>query len=268
MKITTWQRFAREVRSRGNLLRELHRFPNAVLVSGCQRSGGTMLAHAITRHPEIVDIDWFRDAELHAALILAGVEDVPDATGPQRGAAQPDRWCFQTTYLNECYPEYIAQPQPFKLIWLVRNPYSVVYSMVANWKRFALNELFDACGAEHLTGVHRERYERWGRFGVRLVTRACAAYVGKVEQMVELKARLPEGSMAIVEYEELVQDRETVLAGLCLFADLGPDSAIAATINTHSLDKASRLSRDERRLTAELCGAAYDRARALARSRG
>ena len=255
MKITKWPQFAREVRSRGPLLNTLHEFDDPILVSGCQRSGGTMLAFALSRHRDIVDFKWFRDAELHAGLILAGVErDIPKG-----------RWVFQTTYLNECYPEYLAQDKPFKLVWLVRNPYSVVYSMIGNWSRFALNEMFDACGAEHLTGVYRERYERWGRIGVRNITRACASYVAKVEQMIHLRAHLPEESMYIVEYEQLVQDRERELAGICEFAGLDWDPDIAESINTNSLDKASRLSRTERHQTAELCGAAYDRARALAR---
>ena len=255
MKITNWKQFARQVRSRGTLLSNLSDFEDPILISGCQRSGGTMLAHALSRHTEMVEFDWFRDAELHAGLILSGVErDVPAG-----------RWVFQTTYLNECYPEYFEQEKAFKLVWLGRNPYSVVYSMVSNWSRFALNELFDACGSGQLTGVYRDRYERWGRMGVRMVTRACAAYVAKVEQMAELRARLSEDAMHIIEYERLVQNKESELARICEFVGLGHDPDIAGSINTNSLHKASRLSRAERHQTAELCGAAFDQARALAR---
>jgi hypothetical protein len=46
---------------------------------------------------------------------------------------------------------------------VVRNPFSVIYSLVNHWKRFAFNELFQAVGAQSLSAAERQRYERFGQ---------------------------------------------------------------------------------------------------------
>ncbi len=132
------------------LLHRIDEFPDSVLVTGCQRSGTTALARAINASPAMVDYRFGRDDELDAAQILAGrVDHVP------RG-----RYCFQTTYLNQCYGEYLEHRSPQRIVWVLRNPYSVVYSMVYNWGRFAFNELFAACGSPLLEGWTADLY-RW-----------------------------------------------------------------------------------------------------------
>ena len=252
MKIRTWPKFARKIRPRGNLLTQLDEFPDSILVSGCQRSGGTMLAKCISGHSQMTDFAWSRDAELDGALLLSGYAKLPPK----------GRYCFQTTYLNEQYCEYDKISEPFKLIWLVRNPISVVYSMVHNWRRFALNELFQSCGDELLNGVDRTRYNRWGVLGVKPVSRACLAYNGKVNQLRELSAKLPESSMMVLEYETLVADKHAALAAICSFTQLDLEDGFGATINTASLNKAERISPDERELVTHLCSDAYMQARA------
>ena len=135
----SWKRFHNEVRTNGcNLLDNLIEYPDSVLVSGCQRSGTTILARVITQSEGMVN-DWRRsDDELDAALILSGKEKRKNV----------GRYCFQTTYLNECYGEYFNKNYKFKLIWVLRNPLSVIYSMRYNWGSLSFNELYDACGSE------------------------------------------------------------------------------------------------------------------------
>src|SRR5690606_33157799 len=70
-----WPRFHREVRvERGRLLCCLDRFPGAVLISGCQRSGTTMLSRIVRESAGMANYRRRDDDELDAALILAGVE--------------------------------------------------------------------------------------------------------------------------------------------------------------------------------------------------
>ena len=180
--IKTWQKFAKHVRSNGcNLLSRLDEFPNSVLVSGCQRSGGTMLAGIITHSEGMTDFAWSKDDELDGALILSGYADcVPEG-----------RYCFQTTYLNECVTEYYRHTPDFKLIWLLRNPYSVVYSLLHNWKRFALNELFLGCGINLLPEDARRRYERYGLIAINRLTRACLSYNAKISQVSQQLGQIP-----------------------------------------------------------------------------
>lgn len=131
----TWQRFHHGPRQEpGPLTKTLASYPDAVLVAGCQRSGTTMLTRVIARSRAFRGLALTHDDELDAAITLAGYLELP----------RDKRYCFQTTYLNERYPEYRAMGAGQKLIWVLRNPASVVYSMVYNWKRFALNELYEA----------------------------------------------------------------------------------------------------------------------------
>ena len=68
-----------------------------------------MLAKAFTEHPDIADFSWSKDAELDAALLLAGTQQPP-----QTDTATP-RYCFQTTYLNERAVEYQQHSGAFHL---------------------------------------------------------------------------------------------------------------------------------------------------------
>ncbi len=251
--IRNWPQFARRVRPGGTpLLAALPNYERSIFVAGCQRSGGTMLANAFTEHTATTDFTWSKDAELDAAQILAGVRSPANASTPH------PRYCFQTTYLNERYTEYFDHVGRFHLIWLVRNPYSVVYSMLYNWKRFALNEVYNSCGAALATDTLSKRQQRFGIWGVKPVYRACYAYLGKINQGIELVERLPADVIATVGYDDLVTHRETMLSQLFRFTDL-PDTAVAGDkISTKSLTKANALNSSERAIVKDLCEDAYE----------
>ena len=172
------------------LLAKLDEYAAPILVAGCQRSGTTALARLLKRADGVVDHAFGHDDELDGALLLAG-----HATRELEG-----RHCFQTTYLNDRYPEYFAH-RDFRLMWMLREPRSVVYSMLHNWKRGALNRLFDACGAEVL--AQAEEAPTFGStwLGPSRLAKACASYVAKTAQTFALAERLGE-RMAIVDYDE------------------------------------------------------------------
>ena len=102
--IKTWQQFSRDVRNKGcRLFDHLGDYPEPVLVTGCQRSGTTLLSQ-ILRHSEgFVNFQTRKDDELDAALILCGREKFYG----------DGRYCFQTTYVNECYHEYFKYKANF-----------------------------------------------------------------------------------------------------------------------------------------------------------
>ena len=239
MKIRNWRQFARYVRSKGcNLLAELDNFPNAVLVTGCQRSGTTMVARVIFQSEGMVNYWSGKDDELDAALILSGNlgRDLPEG-----------RYCFQTTYLNECYREYYEHQGIFRMIWVLRNPYSVINSMLYNWSGFALNELFDACGAQFLSDVERVRYERFGRIMINPAKRASLAYHGKLMQLFELYEKVGE-NLYIVDYDDLVQNKTAILREIYSFIDHPFKEAYAEPISVRSLSKANKLPDRVRRI--------------------
>ena len=252
--INSWKDFAKSVRSKGcSLLKRLDSFPDSILVTGCQRSGATILSRILTQSDGMVDFSSGEDDELDAALILSGfVEHTP------RG-----RYCFQTTYLNECYMEYFHHRNGAKIIWVLRNPYSVVYSMLHNWRSFALNELFLNCGSEFLTEKEKKRMKIFGKYGVNKLRKACCAYVGKTRQVFALKAGLSADAIMFVEYDDLVKNRETRLPAIYDFIGLTYHPEYAERLHRRSLKKAMALSARERAEIARFCDQVFGKAMTL-----
>lgn len=251
--VKNWRSFARYVRgNQERLLGQLDAFADSILVTGCQRSGGTMLARVISGSEGMTKYSGSNDEELDAALILSG--KVPHHP--------VGRYCFQTTYLNERYPEYFEHPNQY-IIWLLRNPHSVVYSMLYNWKRFALNELFLHCGYEHMSYRDRVQFQRFGLFGVAPVRRAVYAYLGKTSQLFKLEQNYAADRLTIVDYDVLVRDKGRLLPRLYERIQLPYKPGYGAPIGNRSLAKKSRLKRNEVELIDDLCMPIYNDALAL-----
>jgi hypothetical protein len=250
----TWPRFHRGVRRPGlPLLKNLSRYPRCVLVAGCQRSGTTMLTRLIASAPGFARLALTRDDELDAALALAGFIDLP----------QQRRYCFQTTYLNENFLEYRTLAADQRLIWVVRNPYSVVYSMLHNWRRFALNELYQGCGVQ---SAGRER-PSW-LFGPSRIKKACLAYRGKVGQILSIRHLLRPAQLLVVDYDRLIAAPTDWLPGIFAFAAAPYDARIAREVRHGSVGKADRLSGSARRLVERLTWSTYRECVALAMAPG
>jgi hypothetical protein len=249
--ISTWDEFSATVRSRGcNLLRRLDEFPNSVLVSGCQRSGTTMLTTIIGASRGMTSYGPGKDSELAAALILSGFADY-----------QPKgRYCFQTTYLNECYPEYYRHRNGHQLVWLLRKPHSVVYSMLYNWGRHTPDRLFESCGIPMLTGADKWLWRLAGRRAVSVLRRACWAYKGKTRQLFDLQQHFQDRLM-VVDYDDLVARKETILPLIYHFIDLPYEKAYAAQIHSASLNKGQSFSGRELATITSLCEPIYQQAR-------
>lgn len=246
----TWPAFAREVRgTQASLLTRLDDFPDSVLVTGCQRSGGTMLARVITQSEGMVNYWFGKDDELDAALVLSG--RVPHQSS--------GRHCFQTTYLNERYREYLDHPG-HRIVWSLRNPQSVVYSMVYNWRRFALNELFLQCGYGQMDYRDRVRFQRFGLFGIAPIRRAAYAYAGKVAQLFYLREHYPADRLTILEYDQLVRDKARLLHALYQRIDLAYRDDYADPISERSLGKKDRLSANERAVVEDIALPVFERA--------
>lgn len=246
--VKTWKKFAHLVRAtQPNMLQELPRFRDAILITGCQRSGGTMLSRLIT-NSEGMHKFWFgKDEELDAGLILSGY--VPHEVA--------GRYCFQTTYLNECWREYLAPGLDYRMVWSLRNPHSVAFSMVYNWKRFALDELFLACGYSHMDSADRVRFLRFGIFGIPPIRRAAYAFVGKVSQVLELAPALPEHRLTVLEYDELVQRKADLLPALYERLGLSYLDRYADAVSERSLGKKKALSAAETEVIDRICAPVY-----------
>jgi Sulfotransferase domain len=233
-KYRTWRRFHHGPRQgEAPLLKNLAQFRDAVLVAGCQRSGTTMLTRIIARSKGFQQFALTHDDELDAALILAGYVDVP----------KHRRYCFQTTYLNERYREYACLREHQRLIWVLRNPFSVVRSMVYNWKRFALNELYEDVGAARATSQRLRRAKAPWPFGPSPIEKACLAYSAKTSQVFAIQALVRPHQLLILEYDALVRDPARRLRRVFEFIDEPYQDTYASFVRQDSIHKADRLSR-------------------------
>lgn len=248
-----WKKFSSEVRStRGSdMLVALSGLDDSILVGGCQRSGTTLLARLIVQSSEIEPIRQSKDDELDAAYILAGLRDVDPSY----------RYCFQITYLNDAYKQLLEYRRHFKLVWVLRNPHSVIYSMVYNWRRYPLNELFLACGLAHMSASDRRSYRRYGVRGVPVLHKACYAYIGKTKQLKELRKVLNETQLLVVEYDRLIENGPAELQNIFDFVGLTYERGYADLVEGGSTLKRSRLSASDARTIEQLCDQAYAEAK-------
>ena len=158
------------------------------------------------------------------------------------------------------YQEYFEHQKGHKVIWVLRNPYSVVYSMMNNWGRFAFNELFDACGVSLLNQENFKMYSKFGKFVIPKTKRACLSYVGKVSQLFNLEKELNKGSFKIIEYDNLVRNSSVILPEIYSFIHLEYKEEYSSKLHMKSLNKAQKLSKKQKELIDELCIPTYNNA--------
>jgi hypothetical protein len=194
------------------------------------------------------------DDELDAALVLAGYVDLPDDR----------RYCLQTTYLNERYPEYAAMGHGQRLIWVLRNPYSVVHSMLHNWKRFALNELYESCGVTRAGSKRLRRSRLPWPLGPSRDERACLSYSAKTAQILAIRKLLGIDQVLIVDYDAMVRSPAEWLT--YIFAKIGEpfDPLYASDVSVGSIHKADRISGGLQQMIDEICMPTYRECLAVA----
>ncbi len=249
--IYKWQQFVNIVRHNGyKLLGCLNKFSNPVLVTGCQRSGTTLLSRIFTESEGMTNYWFGKDSELDAALILSGYVD-HEPVG---------RYCFQTTYMYDQQSQYLENKENQKIIWVMRNPHSVVYSMRYNWQRFALNEVFYGCGISQLSGEDRARYKRYGGWSVSRLRKACYSYNGKMAELDFLRQNLEDDQLRVIVYDDLIKNKDTLLPKLYDFIGLGYEPVYAEKINSSSIGKRDKLKVKESRLVTGLCMKNFERA--------
>lgn len=250
--IYRWQDFIKRVRGNDyKLFAELPNFDRPILITGCQRSGTTMVSRIFAETEGMEKFQFGPDDELDAALILCGYVAQEKA----------GRFCFQTTYMYNQQEQYLENSGNQKIIWVVRNPYSVVYSMLYNWRRFALNELFEGCGVAQLPAADQERFNRFGGWVFSQLTKACYAYCGKAAELAFLKSKVGPDELKVVEYDSLIQDKNRILPALYEFVGLDYQPAYAEKIKSSSVTKQDKLSKKQRETIQRICEPAYLNAR-------
>jgi len=246
----SWAAFDRQVRHKGyKLLARLGQFRNPVLVSGCQRSGTTMLSRVISQAKGISNPWTMVDHELETANALCGA--IPLKAGA--------RFCFQTTYLNDRLPEYFEHDN-YQLIWVLRNPFSVVHSMLTHWKRSSLNRLFRAVGHLEMNEPQMLRYHRFGAYGLSRVEKACLSYNAKVKQIHVLRQVLPESRLLLVDYDGLVADRDFLFPKLFRFLELDYTADLCSSVRSDSRARAAGQRDSVARTVQQVCGPVFEEA--------
>jgi hypothetical protein len=250
--IYSWAQFHETLRMPGRqLLARLDDYEDSVLVAGCQRSGTTAVTRLFKQTTHVSDYGFGPDDELDGALLLAGYVD-PLADG---------RHCFQTTYLNDHFTEYLEH-DGFRLIWLLRNPRAVIASMLNNWSRAALNRLFESCGKVDAPGADSSWpvVREW--IGVSRLDKACASYISKTAQTFVLREHLGD-RMMIVDYDDLLSDKDRCLPEMFEFADIPFDPRLLSYLHRRRRGRRDRLSDAQAQYVEHMCGPVYEDARDL-----
>jgi hypothetical protein len=212
-----------------------------------------MLSRIITQSDGMTNYWFGPDDELDAALILSG----------HVGHSPEGRYCFQTTYVNSCFREYFEHQGSYKLIWVLRNPYSVVYSLLHNWTLDALIRLFLECGVELLRGRDAILYEIFGDQGVSRIRQACYSYVAKTMQVFELKRQLHPEQLMILDYDDLVTRKVTLLPAVYNFLQVEFRQDYLRKISSESVKKAQYLLPKDATVVREMCEDIYQKATSL-----
>ena len=253
--IKNWNDFSENIRPNGcRLLKDIERFPSSVLVAGCQRSGTTVLARVVRNSEGFAKFQLTEDDELDAAIILSGQVDYHNS----------QRHCFQTTYLNECYTEYLDISESHKIIWLIRNPLSVVYSLLYNWSRKPLNNLFKGCALGLLSDSELKKYNALGPIAISRLRKAILSYIAKSEQIIYMADQLDPSRLLVVDYIDLVCNKEKVLPAIFSFIKHDYKECYKDMIHSRSVNKGSKLSEKEAGYVEEFCLPFYQRTQELA----
>jgi len=212
-----------------------------------------MLSRIITESNGMVRYWFGPDDELDAALILSGYV----------GHSPEGQYCFQTTYLNEHFYEYFDQKSNFTLVWMIRNPNSVIYSLLHNYSDFALDNLCISCGRQFATRIDNLMYSIFGIKGIPRIRRACYAYIGKSSQIFDLRKNLNPEKLIIVEYDDLSENKKVVLPELYQQVNLSIKRSYLDKIHTKSLKKHKSLTFRELKTIKNLCFPVYIKAKEL-----
>jgi len=245
--LKSWRRFHyRKRRGEPPLLAAVDRYPTSVFVAGCQRSGTTMLTRLVAHSAGFRSLRLTHDDELDAALVLCGEVNLSTDV----------RYCFQTTFLNERFQEYRKLGSQHRLVWIVRNPYSVVYSMVHNWSRFALNELYAGCcgGAQQPTAIALEL--GWP-LGPTQIEKAARAYAAKTSQIFAILHLVERHQVMVVHYDDLVREPRPLLERVFKFVGGTFREEYVAGVRSDSSGKAAALSNNARHIVQKFAEPTY-----------
>lgn len=255
-RITNWQQFTKLVRySNRPLLQRLEDFHEPILVAGCQRSGTTMLSQILNESAGMAHYGWGNSLELDGALILSGAVEYIPLSG--------SRYVFQTTYLDDHYREYIEHQGQFKLIWIIRNPASVIYSLLYNWPARSLEGTFNFYVLEKMKKIDQMMYSLIGSIWISRVRKACLLYKAKNSQLLRLVEAMGGKTIFVVDYDDLVQKKETILPQIYRFVGLEYGEEYLQKINNKSIDKKKQLSRQELGIIRQVAEPTYRNLRLL-----
>lgn len=256
-QVNSWRDYVNNIRTKGvPLLEKLDEFPGAILVSGCQRSGTTMMTRVINQSDDIADIKYGYDDELDVALILSGWRPLH--------INKEKKYCFQTTYLNNSYREYFEHDN-YKLIWVVRNPYSVVRSLLYNWTRYALNDLYLTCGKcymEKIAETEKPPVNYWAPWR-KNIYKACYSYNGKISQIIEIKKTIRDEQLLVVGYEDIISNSSLILPKVFDFIGIEYKDEFTDIVNRKNKNKKRILSLEEENIINHMCVPVYQEVKEL-----
>lgn len=250
-EIKNWKQFSRKIRrKKDDLLTGLKNYSNSILIIGCQRSGTTLLSRIITNSEGMVKYCFSKDDELDAALILS-----EHLIHEPRG-----RYCFQVTYLNSHYTNLFPYLETQKTIWVLRNPYSVIYSMIYNWNSDALDTLFQDCGLKYIidNNIEIDELYKSSFLGISKIYKAIFSYNARILQSIDIKKRAPKNYFFATNYENIIENTHDNLIEIYNFIGLKYEFKYGNIVEHKSMRKAKKMKKKQKELICKYCMPVYE----------
>jgi hypothetical protein len=132
-----------------------------------------------------------------------------------------------------------------------------------NWPASALEGTFHRFAISQLNGLDKKLYSLWGSRWITRARQASLLYKAKTSQMIELMDQLGKNKVFVVDYDDLVLDRDAILRQIYQFVELWYDPEYGKQIHNRSIHKKSRLSDSEKRTVESEAMPIYQRAQLL-----
>ncbi|MEX0732969.1 MAG: sulfotransferase [Aquisalimonadaceae bacterium] len=224
-----------------------------IFIVGTGRSGTHFLAKTLRSHSELTDLTWGRENPYVFRLVtqaaLAEAQNkkiipiIIDRYKRLLRAAAP-RNLVDQSHPNLWHAEQLVSSFPkSKFLLLVRNPYSVVYSMLNHnavknwaleWNKYNIPNRF--------LGIDQENIQLYEEMS--LVERCAVRWIAHYERAREVQSKIPDNVLFLL-YEDLCNDPSQNLSRVQGFLGLSTPF-LTPRVNEQSINKRNNLSKPDR----------------------
>lgn len=116
------------------------------------------------------------------------------------------------------------------------------------------------CAAYQLSSIEKIMFEYLSSRWISPVRQASLLYNAKTLHLLDLLENLPRGRIFVVDYDDLVLDKDKILRQIYQFLELDYSPEYSDKISSASIGKKTKLSKREKRIVESLALPSYQKA--------